>query len=338
MGNDLYFEGKRFISSGRAAKITAYSNDYIGQLCRGGKLDCRMVGRSWYVSHDSIIAHQNSTGNGLQGKSERYRRKVSRIQPEVIPAPASNYVSIVESPRDATHFIFNTIGQEEHAEISEDVFKPISLDVGETKIDSAFVSSVQPQIISDDIRERRKDHVVYVAKNFPRLVSGVVALFVAVSAFYFALDVNPDSRLAYESLWNKFEISSENIFVNRGIKYEASVFSGVKTILDKSGLAVYKTLNDAFLDTRKRILVMTGMQIEVVEISKSDVYARPTEGLVVLPTEDDMDREAAIAKIRDSFSDEVSIEPADRTSGVITPVWRKSQGDDYLYVLVPIKN
>ncbi|PCI28012.1 hypothetical protein COB55_04685, partial [Candidatus Wolfebacteria bacterium] len=66
MGEELNLGGKRYISSKRAAQITSYTSDYIGQLCRAGKLECTRVGRSWFVSEDSMNKHvegQNSSSS-----------------------------------------------------------------------------------------------------------------------------------------------------------------------------------------------------------------------------------------------------------------------------------
>ena len=58
MSSPLFFENKKFISSREAAKVAKYSIDYVGQLCRQGELECRRVGRSWYVCEESITAHK----------------------------------------------------------------------------------------------------------------------------------------------------------------------------------------------------------------------------------------------------------------------------------------
>ncbi len=55
---ELIIEGKTYISSKRAAEITGYAKDYVGQLCREGRVKARLVGRSWYVLEDSIRAHR----------------------------------------------------------------------------------------------------------------------------------------------------------------------------------------------------------------------------------------------------------------------------------------
>jgi hypothetical protein len=49
---------KTYISSKRAAEITGYAKDYVGQLCREGHVDAKMVGRSWYVYEPSIRQHR----------------------------------------------------------------------------------------------------------------------------------------------------------------------------------------------------------------------------------------------------------------------------------------
>ncbi|MSR78701.1 MAG: hypothetical protein EXS59_00965, partial [Candidatus Taylorbacteria bacterium] len=59
MKGDLNLNGENFISASRGAEITGYNKDYIGQLCRGGKVQSQMVGRAWYISEDAILKHKN---------------------------------------------------------------------------------------------------------------------------------------------------------------------------------------------------------------------------------------------------------------------------------------
>lgn len=76
---------------------------------------------------------------------------------------------------------------------------------------------------------------------------------------------------------------------------------------------------------------------EIIPETIEESAPRPTEeGLVVVPsTEKD---EAVVKKIKDSFSDEVKVEIKDESSGIITPVFREGDGENYLYILVPIDN
>ncbi|MDQ5969453.1 MAG: trimeric autotransporter adhesin, partial [Patescibacteria group bacterium] len=60
MSSELFFENKKYISTKKAAAISGYSNDYVGQLCRGNKIDAKRVGRAWYVSEESILNHKKT--------------------------------------------------------------------------------------------------------------------------------------------------------------------------------------------------------------------------------------------------------------------------------------
>lgn len=42
------------ISLARAAEITGYHQDYLGQLCRLGRLPAKKVGRNWFTSHEAL--------------------------------------------------------------------------------------------------------------------------------------------------------------------------------------------------------------------------------------------------------------------------------------------
>ena len=54
----VFFDGKQFISASRASKLTAYTQDYVGQLARSGKILSRQVGNRWYVEHEGILKHK----------------------------------------------------------------------------------------------------------------------------------------------------------------------------------------------------------------------------------------------------------------------------------------
>lgn len=56
--DELLIEDKKYVSSKRAAKMTGYAKDYIGQLCREGRVPARLVGRSWYVLETAIQDHR----------------------------------------------------------------------------------------------------------------------------------------------------------------------------------------------------------------------------------------------------------------------------------------
>jgi len=56
--DEILIDEKKYVSSKQAAKITGYAKDYIGQLCREGRVPARLVGRSWYVLETAIQDHR----------------------------------------------------------------------------------------------------------------------------------------------------------------------------------------------------------------------------------------------------------------------------------------
>ncbi len=56
--DEITIGDKVYVSSKQAAKITGYAKDYIGQLCREGRVEARLVGRNWYVLDSAIREHR----------------------------------------------------------------------------------------------------------------------------------------------------------------------------------------------------------------------------------------------------------------------------------------
>lgn len=54
----ISFEGRDYISSGRASKITGYNADYVSQLARSDKILSKQVGNRWYLDREGLIAHK----------------------------------------------------------------------------------------------------------------------------------------------------------------------------------------------------------------------------------------------------------------------------------------
>lgn len=77
MNDELTLSGKRFVSSKRASDETGYTQDYIGQLARGGSIEAQRVGGLWYVALDS-----------LQGYREADSRSEPRAHSEGVPVVA----------------------------------------------------------------------------------------------------------------------------------------------------------------------------------------------------------------------------------------------------------
>lgn len=56
--DEITIGDKVYVSSKRAAQITGYAKDYVGQLCREGRVEARLVGRNWYVLDSALREHR----------------------------------------------------------------------------------------------------------------------------------------------------------------------------------------------------------------------------------------------------------------------------------------
>ncbi|MBU6490916.1 hypothetical protein KGQ25_02050 [Patescibacteria group bacterium] len=104
--DEILIEEKKYVSSKRAAKITGYAKDYIGQLCREGRVPARLVGRSWYVLEAAIQDHR--FGNPADESVENVKATKPSIQStwehpryestSAEPLPSLNRLSALERP------------------------------------------------------------------------------------------------------------------------------------------------------------------------------------------------------------------------------------------------
>lgn len=387
MNSDLYFDGKKYISSSRAAKISGYVNDYIGQLCRDGKLECRMVGRSWYVSFESLIAHKNANGSASKNKSKKPieieppKLSIETFQtthyvvPVIDPEPPQstefvssdiNLLGLVESQRKEPEPLLRHqyVPQVSNLEIlsfpvfinpvhevaplqpeipeKNDRVVPISFPEYRSAPPIASPYRVSPSLhaVSRASANTRKVPSSKKVSSFSKAFAISVSSVFALVGFFLSLHVNPSAQLAYSEAFKTVKTNVSSLSFDSST--EANVFSSAGGVMNESAVFVYKTVNGILFDTRDRILVMAGLQNEkkIVATKYVEEDVRPADtGMVVVPIDQNTNKDATVAKIKDAFSDEVSVNPStDNTSGVITPVFKKTKGNDYLYVLVPIKN
>ncbi len=78
--DEIDFGGKTYISSKRAAKMANYTNDYVGQLCREGRVSCRRIGRDWYVKEESILEHKSKKERGTVRSSSSKEKSNDNTQ------------------------------------------------------------------------------------------------------------------------------------------------------------------------------------------------------------------------------------------------------------------
>ena len=145
MKKDLIINGKKFISSKRAAEITGYTCDYVGQLSRLSKIEATMVGRSWYVGEESILSHhhENATANSFGRRAKKevvYGGKKSLVSLQktapaevAISTPVSDLKETTKiEPKKASSVSPYRYGAEDHILVPEISSKPFSSRIKKT--------------------------------------------------------------------------------------------------------------------------------------------------------------------------------------------------------------
>lgn len=69
--NKVVFDGKTYVKASVLARELGYTTDYVGQLCRAEKVECQLVGRSWYVEEDSLRTHKSNRYRSVKTKSKK---------------------------------------------------------------------------------------------------------------------------------------------------------------------------------------------------------------------------------------------------------------------------
>ncbi|MBI2048070.1 MAG: hypothetical protein HYT27_02930 [Parcubacteria group bacterium] len=82
MGSEFFDGEKKYVSSRRAAEIFGYAPDYIGQLCRRGKLECRLIGRGWFITETSLSKHADRPHPRASASHEKIEKiPITKIEP-----------------------------------------------------------------------------------------------------------------------------------------------------------------------------------------------------------------------------------------------------------------
>lgn len=60
MSDQINLDGKEYTSSKRAAQLSGYTQDYVGQLARSAQIDAQRVNGLWYVFMDSLLGYKKT--------------------------------------------------------------------------------------------------------------------------------------------------------------------------------------------------------------------------------------------------------------------------------------
>ena len=70
MESELFFSVEKFISSTEASRLSSYTNDYISRLCRLDRINCKRVGKTWYIEEKTFSDFLDANQKTKQRRKE----------------------------------------------------------------------------------------------------------------------------------------------------------------------------------------------------------------------------------------------------------------------------
>ncbi|MBI2109521.1 MAG: hypothetical protein HYT93_05165, partial [Parcubacteria group bacterium] len=143
MGSEFFWGDKKYVSSKRAAEISGYAPDYIGQLCRKRKLECRLIGRGWFVTEASLLEHKNATKTRPAFQTEKTQKILIK---KIEPATPEKSPLISQVPDSWDAFLFREEYQIQKKELQ---------DAYESNYSTENFGAIYPDTFSQKNKEER---------------------------------------------------------------------------------------------------------------------------------------------------------------------------------------
>lgn len=72
---EISLKGENYVKASILARKYGYTSDYVGQLCRSGQVTATLIGRTWYVTEESLLRHKKGRYRSSLAKSKEMVRK-----------------------------------------------------------------------------------------------------------------------------------------------------------------------------------------------------------------------------------------------------------------------
>lgn len=318
---EIIVNQKKFISAKRAARVSKYTSDYVGQLCRKSALDCTRVGKIWFVTEESLLKHKElSLASGANAGKKKGKEEA---KPFVMPGIPR--VTIIKNEKVEVLPRGEIISDEVYSSLLEKnvltYHKDENLLFPKIKKEKKWTVNLAPAI----------SHSTSVPA-FQKVSNSSTSLSHAHSGNFWMV-VPVMLLILVSTLFMQTFLSSSNFVKDSSLLTSAS-FESVRGLLEN----FQKIKNSAFAFVSRKDA--ENFPVEVVEDNQvaPDTTSRELNGMAVFPSSNTLSKdEIAKNDIKNSFSDEVTVSPDESgTAGVITPIFREATSTDFIYVLVPV--
>lgn len=156
--DEILIEEKKYVSSKQAAKITGYAKDYIGQLCREGRVPARLVGRSWYVLETAIQDHRFGAAD-IQPKESGQTTEETASSDQVVPSTweSPRYEAYPDNLQDSWKEWFNRVSDTKTA-VPDPIpnTEPVKEEIKEDDVETSSTIEEMPE--PENKREEKDEH------------------------------------------------------------------------------------------------------------------------------------------------------------------------------------
>jgi len=204
MDKVIFLHGKQYISARQASKITGYTSDYVGQLCRGKKIDAKLIGRSWYVLKEDILGHKSSNSNKKHFTGTSIPEKFSPVFPEGKKRAGKIERKIFKPVIFKSKFKFSK-GKIEYIADNEPLF-PVII----KKFDPNRAKYVALKSVEESLSKSKKTPFF---EKF--VINAAIVSFVLLSAFVFVFKKESVEKKIF-FLYNSYL----NVFQNEYVKFK----------------------------------------------------------------------------------------------------------------------
>ena len=303
------------ISSKQAALFSGYAPDYIGQLCRSGKLDAVMIGKTWFVVEDSLKSHM-----------DKIREEALAKEQEAILKGREALLKAQQAQRNQAKKEFDDLTIGELKDLSRMNFSSMIENEGAIRAGEKAVANMQEWRIVNGQR--------VAVSPMQNATLGHKLPAARLSRFHVAAI----KSVVYVVLFMVLVGAGSFSFVKVFNKPNNATSSPIVANVYDAAVSITNILTRAFISIAA---IITGTHDLAINLnSANNTNTGADRGMAVVPATGSDEGDAALkGAIKQSFSDEVNILPdADNSgsTGVIKPVFKNVNSKDFMYVMVPV--
>ncbi len=342
-------EKENYISLQEATKYCNYSQEYLSLRARQGKLEAIKLDRNWMTKREWVEKYM--------AKTEEYNNSLEALK-------AKNFKKVKKEIWPPANLPIGEFDEREFAEI-------MPLQIKEPVIGVCPVEKIRKTTLLLKLRSIRISSTGFrfafaTVLVFVLLIAGGVLVFPNfVKQNLKGLTINYNLPLTYileetgeviveEVRYATSQVTKGSFFTvinSQGIFKEYicwlsdTIKTGTLTFVEEiryiadafrqTGRYISQSFKKAYWFVTRPWRISLSQEERITEEQIVPELGEKEGMVVILSTEDD---EETKEKIKTAFSDEVRVEPEDDSSGIIIPIFRDREGEEYLYVLVPVKD